>query len=78
MLRVVMRRGTHAFRDRFHQLLQFVDAAAFFAISRKEAICLFSGQARVSPQDVIQCIDALLGKYVISNQETKHAASGGY
>jgi hypothetical protein len=70
----------HATRDAWFQrqgfttCYSFVDAAAFFGISRKEAIWLFSGQAWVvSTQDVIQRIDALLAKHAISSEAAKHA-----
>jgi hypothetical protein len=60
-------------RQGFTTCYSFADSAAFFGISRKEAVWAFSGQAWVSPQDVIQRIDALLAKHAISNEEAKQA-----
>jgi hypothetical protein len=70
----------HARRDTWFQsqgfttCYSFVDAAAFFGISRRQAIGLFSGNGLlVSPNVVIKRIDALLGAHEAAEQATRHA-----
>jgi len=57
----------HARRDAWFQsqgfstCYSFAEAAAFFGVSRNEAICLFSGPPRlIPPREVIKRIDTLL------------------
>ena len=70
----------HARRDAWFQkqgftsCYSFVDAAAFFGITRKEAIRLFSGNGHLhSPMDVIKRIDALLDAHEPTEQARQHA-----
>ena len=59
----------HATRDPWFQsqgftsCYSFIDAAAFFGISRREAIRVFHGHRLHGPNAVIQRIDALLSAY---------------
>ena len=70
----------HAIRDAwfrnqgFTSCYSFVDAAAFFGISRRQAIRLFSGNGfLVAPKDVIQGIDALLEAHREVEEANQHA-----
>ena len=70
----------HARRDSWFQnqgftsCYSFVDAAAFFGITRKEAIRLFSGNGHLdSPMDVIKRIDALLDAHEPAEEARQHA-----
>jgi hypothetical protein len=70
----------HARRDTWFQsqsfttCYSFIDAAAFFGISRRQAIGLFSGNGLiVSPNAVIRRIDALLETHEAAEQATRHA-----
>ena len=58
----------------FTSCYSFVDAAAFFGITRKEAIRLFSGNGHLdSPMDVIKRIDTLLDAHELAEQARQHA-----
>ena len=70
----------HARRDMWFQsqgfttCYSFVDAAAFFGISRRQAIGLFCGNGLlVSPNAVIKRIDRLLRAHEAAEQVPRHA-----
>ena len=70
----------HASRDEWFQrrgfwtCYSFDEAAAFFRISRDEAVWLFSGPSRlISPREEIERIDALLAKNGTANEAAKQS-----
>ena len=57
-----------------HDCYSFVDAAAFFGISRRQALGLFCGNGLlVSPNAVIKGIDGLLRAHEAAEQVPRHA-----
>jgi hypothetical protein len=61
-------------RQGFTHCCSFREAAAFFGITREEAMGLFSGLGwLVAPKHVIKRIDALLESHEAADQATQHA-----